>query len=308
MKNRMKPYYGTLIDDNNTVYIKEYPGCFRENAIKDCMCVGTDLDTMYTVADAMNARMSGHETYVEHFDYENADFYFGEKTDVIGESIAHPAYGLLEFSRRSGGRGKALFGSSIEHNDTISMSLKQGKLTRGLNTDWYNDIGTIVEVEMSYAQFADAITSLNISPGVPCTIRFQKGVGMLPHPEFTNKRDQYTQELKSELDKNAADAKEIYHNIAEMFATKSSIGKGDRESILKAISKLIDSFDSHATFAYQQFQEQMDNTIHEAKCEVEAFTQNKLLSIAQQALVEHAEDLTKLDSPVDMSCLEAHNE
>lgn len=300
----MIQYFGILIDDNNTAYLKEYPGCFRETAFQKCMCVGTDLDAMMTVADALNERMSGHKTYVEEFDYSNENFYYDKQSDQLGESVSHPAYGMIGFNRRTGSRGETLFGSSIEHRDTITVTIRTGQITRGLNTDWYHGNDEIIEVEMSYAQFADSITSLNVGTGVPCTIRFQKGVGAIPSPDFVNKRDQYTKELKDALNENAADAKAIYHKIAELFATKSSISKGDRETILKDISSLINSFDSHAAFTFKQFQEQMDQTIHEAKCEVEAFTQNKLLSIAQQALVEHRDDLAKLESPVDISSLE----
>ena len=302
----MRQYFGILIDDNNTAYIKEYPGCFREEAFAKCMCVGIDLDSMMSVADALNANMSGNKTYVEEFDYSEENFYKCKTADQLGDSVSHPAYGMIGFTRRTGSRGEALFGSSIEHRDTIAVTIRKGSVTRGLNTDWYGNEGDIIEAEMSYSQFADAITSFNIGFGVPCTIRRQVGVGILPPPNFVNKRDQYTNELKDSLDSNSKDAKEIYDRIATMFSTKSSIGKGDREAILRDISLLVNSFDANAEFAFKQFQQQMDKTIHEAKCEVEAFTQNKFLTITQQALVEHKDDLSKLESPVDISCLETN--
>lgn len=308
MEYRMLHYYGVRIDEQNTAFIKEYPGCFRDEAMSECMCVGTDPEDMMTVADALNERLSGGKTYVDYFDYKPENFYTQKEDDALGKTVSHPAYGMLAFARRSGGRGEALFGSSIEHRDTISITLRAGDITRGLNNDWYNGMTDLYEIEMSYAQFADAITSLNVGSGTPCTIRYIKGVGRLPNPEFESKRDLFTRELEQQLKDGSEDAKALYDDISVLFATKQSISKKDREQILEKISRIVNSFDSHAAFSFKQYQEQMTRTVHEAKCEVEAFAQNKLLQIAQCALVEHRDELAHLQTPVDLSCLEEKQE
>ena len=87
----------------------------------------------------------------------------------------HESYGMLQFSRVSGG-AKALFGSSIQHKDTIVMRLKEGEVSRELNSDYFFGENEIVECEMSYSQFAEAITSMNMGTGVPVTIRYIQGV------------------------------------------------------------------------------------------------------------------------------------
>lgn len=91
------------------------------------------------------------------------------------EKKQHPSYGMIRFARSSiGGSGTALFGSSIMHNNVIRLSISKGMMEREGNEDWFlagtdiNDM--IVEVEMSYTQFAEAITSLNIGEGIPVTI------------------------------------------------------------------------------------------------------------------------------------------
>lgn len=53
-------------------------------------------------------------------------------------------------------------------------------------------------------------------------------------------------------------------------------------------------------FVYQQFNEQMDKTVMEAKGEVEAFCQNKMNSIAQAALMDHKDDFKSLENPIDL--------
>lgn len=99
------------------------------------------------------------------------------KENEINKRKTHPAYGMLSFSRRTGGK-QSLFGSSIEHKDVIAMTLRHGEVDRQLNRDWYHGTEVIAEVEMSYAQFAEAITSMNIGTGVPVTIRFTEKMVM----------------------------------------------------------------------------------------------------------------------------------
>ena len=60
-------------------------------------------------------------------DYRVEETQFGTKT-------SHPSYGTLAFSRRTGG-ATPLFGSSIEHRDTIAMTLYHADITRGLHED-----------------------------------------------------------------------------------------------------------------------------------------------------------------------------
>lgn len=62
----------------------------------------------------------------------------------------HPCYGMLGFHRTSGSVSP-LFGSSVQHKDTIMLTLKHGEICRELNGDHYFGGGVIAEVEMSYS-------------------------------------------------------------------------------------------------------------------------------------------------------------
>ena len=81
----------------------------------------------------------------------------------------HPSYGMLSFHRVHGA-ATPLFGSSVQHRDTIRLTLKEGEVKRSLNTDWYFGGKQLFEVEMSLSQFAELITSLNMGDGIPVTI------------------------------------------------------------------------------------------------------------------------------------------
>ena len=211
----------------------------------------------------------------------------------------HPCYGMLGFSRRSGS-ASPLFGSSIQHKDIIAMTLKHGELGRHLNSDHYFGKGVIAEVEMSYSQFAEAITAMNVGDGVPCTIRFTEKDGYIKDRPFVSKQEQFEQEFKEHLEDIKQEATNTINEVKEIFDTKKAIGKGDREEILKKLEHLSMQIGANTEFVYSQFNEQMDKTVMEAKGEIEAFCQNKINSFASAALVEHKDELLKLENPVNI--------
>ena len=233
-------------------------------------------------------------------DVKNNDPNMEITENELGLRYEHPSFGMLSFSRTSGGKTN-LFGSSIQHRDTIRMRIRQGSLTRGLNEDWYNGTDEIIEVEMSYSQFAECITSMNVGTGTPCTIRWVKGIGPIPEAEFVNRNDQILTEFKENVNDINADAAKIYEEIKTLFETKKSIGKTDREQILQKLSTIVHGLPASSEFIMKQFQRQMEHTVTEAKGEIEAFAQNKINSIAQQALVEHKEEILQLENPVDVN-------
>ena len=223
--------------------------------------------------------------------------YKKEKTQ-FGERITHPSYGTLAFSRRTGG-ARALFGSSIEHRDIIAMTLYHANITRDLHNDhiYGNDI--IAEVEMSYSQFAEAITSMNMGTGVPVTICRTEKDGRIPPCDFVSKREQFVNEFKEKRKKATEDSQQIIKDISELFSQKKTLTKADKDAILNKLHHLNMDIGCNMDFIADQFNEQMDKTVMEAKGEIEAFMQNKVNTIATAALVEHKDKLLTLENPVN---------
>lgn len=224
-------------------------------------------------------------------DYKVEETKFGTKT-------SHPSYGTLAFSRRTGG-ATPLFGSSIEHRDTIAMTLYHADITRGLHQDSIYGDKLIAEVEMSYSQFAEAITSMNMGSGVPVTIRWTEKDGKIPPCDFVSKREQFTDEFKEKRKKATEDAQQLIKEVTELFSQKKALTKADKDVILNKLHHLNMDIGCNMDFIADQFNEQMDKTVMEAKGEIEAFMQNKVNSIATASLVEHRDELLALENPVD---------
>lgn len=207
----------------------------------------------------------------------------------------HPAYATLSFARRNGGKTE-LFGSSIEHDNIISMTLYHADMQRNLNSDWYMGRNIIAEVEMSQSQFAEAITSMNMGSGVPVTLRFTEKDGYIPKCSFDNKRKQFSKEFNDKLKKANTDTNDLIKTVTELF-NKKSLTKEDKKLVLSALNKISSNIGCNASFIADQFEEQMDKTIMEAKGEVEAFVQNRISSIAAHAMANKQIDMSDM-SPV----------
>lgn len=217
----------------------------------------------------------------------------------FGTKTSHPSYGTLLFNRAYG-RKESLFGSSIEHSNVITMELRHADITRELNHDSIFGDKTIVKVEISYSQFAEAITSFGQGIGIPVTIRYTEKDGKIPPCDFVSKREQFTGEFKEQTDKAMKKSKELINEVAELFSSKKTLTKADKENILKKLNMLNYDIGCNIGFIAEQFNEQMDKTVMEAKGEIESFCQNKINSIANAALVEHRDEILKLDNPVDI--------
>lgn len=216
------------------------------------------------------------------------------------ETYRHPAFGMVSFGRVTGG-DNVLFGSSIKHNDRIRLTIKHGEQDRALHEDRYYGKKTIVEVEMSYSQFAECIGAMNVGNGVPCTIQYTEKEGCIPAIEENNsKREQFRNEFSDTISKAMEQIQNQINQIQESIDTKKTLGIKDRKEIVSRLQHVKYNIGANLDFCVSQFDEQMDKSTMEAKGEIEAFCQNKINSIAQAALVEKKDELIGLENPVEL--------
>lgn len=221
-----------------------------------------------------------------------------EKTK-FGIKTSHPSYGTLLFNRAYGEK-TPLFGSSIEHSNVITMELRHADIERGLNRDWVYGKTPIAKIEMSYSQFAEAITSFGCGSGVPCTIRYTEKDGRIPECDFVSKREQFTDEFKGKTKDVMNESQQLIQEVTDLFSQKKALTKADKEAVISKLRKLSMNIGCNLDFIADQFNEQMDKTVMEAKGEIESFCQNKINAIASAALVEYRDEILKLENPVDI--------
>ena len=217
---------------------------------------------------------SGYAIYPSDMDLEN------ENAKIIEN---HPAYGMIGISRTHvGGEGIPLFGSSLRHNELITLRIHKGKVTRNLGKDWYSDNGTIIEVELSQNQFAEFVTTANVGSGVPCTISRYQGQ-LIPEPPYQNKKDFYSTEFKISM-QNKAKQLDAGLERAREILEKKSIGKADKDELMEVFNSFVTEVGSNIPHLEKSFLEQMDKTVTEAKGEIEAFVTRNITEEGRKAL------------------------
>lgn len=206
------------------------------------------------------------------------------------EKECHESYGMMQISRSQYSGNVSLFGSSIQHNNVIKLRISKGDVTRSLNTDHYHasllSEDTFVEVEMSYSQFAEAVTSLNMGSGVPVTIR-QQGEQRFERPLFIDKETQYKSEYLEKAERLLEEINDNQQVIETLLEQKKPLNKSEKDEILSSISQVQRTIASSMPFLQKCFMEQMDKISQESKAEVESFIQTKMNQIAISAIGEN---------------------
>lgn len=202
--------------------------------------------------------------------------------------IKHPSFGMISIARCTSSKNMNLFGSSILHRSFIKIEVHRAFLNRDVSRDWIMDEGLpIVRFYLSPSQFADAITSLN-THGTPCTISFVDG-HEVPEPRLESKRIQFDAEFEEKMAEVASDTNKFYTEIGKILS-KPSIGKHDKEEIMKQLDQLKMQIESNIPFMKKSWTEQIDQTVVEVKNEITAFLEDK---VKRMGLEQYKKELQK---------------
>lgn len=190
-------------------------------------------------------------------------------TSPVSETVTtHPAFAQIVAHRVNG--HTQLYASDFTHHNTIRIEIKHSELHRNLSNDWHFARGIIAEVEMSEAQWATFISTLNVGSGTPCTLLAMKddyNIPGIPPPE--TRQDQFAEEMKKTLHK----AIEGMSKVQAMIEGTSLSAKAKKE-ILMALEVAGYGVSSSLKFVAKQFGEHMEKVTEDAKIEVEAYVSN----------------------------------
>jgi hypothetical protein len=203
------------------------------------------------------------------------------------KNYTHPSFGLMEISKISCSP-QNLFGSSLQSENTIRFRICRAEVNRHLNSDWFHQLhgkgNGIVEFEMSYSQFAQAITSLNHGEGTPITLLRVNGEEQERCPginRITQLEDEFEDTIKSILKQSDEDSKKI-----EEILEKTSLTKADRKNIKELSNNIRRTIRGHIPFIQSQFNKQMEASVKEAKGEIQAFQDIALKSAGLKSVQE----------------------
>ena len=187
------------------------------------------------------------------------------------KQFEHPSYATVQFSRTHGGR-RPLFGTPLrEHYTRILLTVRRATRSHGLSYDRIMGDDTLVELEMSGAQFVELLTTMNIGTGVPATLRYTASDGQIEEPPSEATESELIQtgfeEGLENLDRFLADG----YAEAETLFKKKALSKDDKKRLLWLLGKTRQEVKSNWPFVLESFREAAQRVVTHAKSEVDNF-------------------------------------
>jgi len=221
----------------------------------------------------------------------------------------HPAFGHITANRVSYGGGNTagavLFQSDIRHRQTVRITISGATRRRDNNHDYVHDNGKpLMEVEMSEAQWASFVSSMNTS-GVPCTVRRTETDWAIPELAYDPRLAHSMGEVKGAAVKAFGGIREAMQAYQEAIDQK--LGAKEIKERLRTLNSRIENSGANMHFAAKTLVEHTENVVQKARADIEAM----VLAKATELGLDPAQAKGLLELPVlegEVQAIEADNE
>ena len=96
--------------------------------------------------------------------------------------------------------------------------------------------------------------------------------------------------IRDRLSDVKSSIKNAYDIAEELFSSKKTLNKADKQKILDALAKANRDIGCNAEYALDCFNEQMEKSVTEARGEIEAFMQNQIQNIAMKTIATNVDE------------------
>lgn len=187
--------------------------------------------------------------------------------------------GIIQINRTFGGRN-IMFGSSIEHDVVMKLSINTCEVDRSFSKDRYYPVNNIIEIELTPAQYAEMITNLNHGVGVPCTITRFQGKIIKNDLKLKDEVEVFKKEYKQNIGEIFDDIKNYINSIDDK---KPSAPKKIKE-LKERLNGLIYSIEKEGPFLSNIFNEYIEKVFVEAQAKIENNISLKLQNLGIEKL------------------------
>lgn len=188
--------------------------------------------------------------------------------------ICHESFGMARFVRRNGNPG-FMYGSDvvpekyvvleISKNSTLEYDRTMGRLC-GASSKRSDEV---VCIQMTSAQFAELITTINIGDGVPCTIQRINGEWIEQFKDGVQCRVDYEAEkLRNSLKNLRPKFRETSERIKGIIQKLSKVKQNE---VLRELTNLQNEICANAPFYLDMFTKACEETTATAKTEIASY-------------------------------------
>jgi len=191
----------------------------------------------------------------------------------------HPAFAQIGASRVSG--SARLYGSDFVHQHFVRVRIVPSELHRNLaNDNPYGSNRSYIEIDLSEAQWASFVSSMNIGFGVQCTLRYRNGEeipGIAPPEE--NRQQQFWREVSERAQEALESLDSLSADIADL-----KVSEKQKKTLEGRLASARQQLLSNMPFVLEQFAENMEKTVEKAKVEVNAYVVSTIQRAGLEAL------------------------
>lgn len=184
-----------------------------------------------------------------------------------GHEETHPAFGVAVVTRGSG-TPRSLFQSDVLHQETITLSIETAERIRDLNHDWVHPKNTLVEVEMSLAQWGALVSSIGIGSGVPVTIRQTESQAHIPGLPYQPRIKENLDEVNKVVNKLLKQSEDSFAVLQDAIINKK--GNTAVKEALRAHSATINNASANAEFAVKSLVAAGEKVTSQVRADIES--------------------------------------
>ena len=176
----------------------------------------------------------------------------------------HPSWALARASKVAGKR--ALFGSDVQHDHFVRVTLVEASRARSLHRDWLNGNALVIEFDMSLAQWGAFVSSFGDRQGVPATISAHGG--QVPQAPFESRLAVTAAEVADKARDATADVRDA---LAALEATvDGNEGKRAVKDALRRLQSTVGNLPANMRFAADSLTEHTEEVVSKARADIEA--------------------------------------
>jgi hypothetical protein len=187
--------------------------------------------------------------------------------DPRPEAETHESFGTISICRAQG-RFDNLFGSNIDTNHAVHLTIQRAERRHEHAHDWIHGREELVSVYLSPLQFAEFLTSMGQGEGIPCTLDRVAGTKMEQPPETEATARKVVREFVEKTEDIAVFAKGADQLVKDILAKGQKMKKGDREELQSIMTKMVRLTTDSAPFLIKQAEEHIDKMVSEAKATI----------------------------------------
>jgi hypothetical protein len=192
----------------------------------------------------------------------------------------HESWIRLVASKPSSTPGARLFDSEIPHQHYISVRVERCERKRDLHRDWMHNTKVLMEFAMSHAQWGAFVSSFGDGGGVPATLTFLTGVGIVPQAAPTESRIAASaREVKDAAGIALADIQKAYEDLAVAF--NGGAGKRDMRERVNRLGTVIGHAPGNMKFAADSLSEHVENVVTKARRDIEAMAEDRSIALGR---------------------------